>query len=90
VTIRILEAWPWVAALQNQQLLPEAKIICDQQRLWSDRRRNRPQQTAKHSRPPPRCWTSRRLTLFNVINEMGLSDTNFAPFRGLAQADRTR
>jgi hypothetical protein len=51
-TIRILEAWPWVAALQNQQLLPEAKIICDQQHLWSDSRGNRPQQTAKHSPLP--------------------------------------
>ena len=50
-TIRILEAWPWVAALQNQQLLPEAKIICDQQYLRPDGRSNRPQQTYIHLSP---------------------------------------
>jgi hypothetical protein len=59
-TIRILEAWPWLAALQNQQLLPEAKIICDQQHLWSDSRSNRPQQTAKHS-PLPLLSDGKRL-----------------------------
>jgi hypothetical protein len=32
--VRILEAWPWFAALQNHQLLPEAKIIRDQQHLF--------------------------------------------------------
>jgi hypothetical protein len=46
--VGILEAWPWFASVQDQQLLPEAKIVCDQQRLWSDSRSNRPQQTAKH------------------------------------------
>jgi hypothetical protein len=25
--VRILDAWPWLATLQDQQLLPEAKII---------------------------------------------------------------
>jgi hypothetical protein len=34
--VRILKAWPWLAALQNQELLPEAKIVGDQQRLWLD------------------------------------------------------
>jgi hypothetical protein len=46
--VGILDAWPWFASVQDQQLLPEAKIVCDQQRLWSDSRSNRPQQTAKH------------------------------------------
>src|SRR5262245_43823046 len=59
-TIAILEAWPWVAALQNQQLLSEAKIICDQQHLRPDGRSNRPQQTAKHS-PLPLLSDGKRL-----------------------------
>ena len=46
--VGILEAWPWFASVQDQQLLPEAKIVCNQQRLWSDSCSNRPQQTAKH------------------------------------------
>jgi hypothetical protein len=36
------------AALQDQYLLPEAKIVCDQQRLWLDSRSKRPQQATKH------------------------------------------
>src|SRR5262249_26509599 len=47
-TVGILLAWPWFVSVQEQQLLPQAKIVCDQQRLWSDSRSNRPQQTAKH------------------------------------------
>jgi hypothetical protein len=36
--VGILKTWPWFASVQDQQLLPEAKIVCDQQRLWSDSR----------------------------------------------------
>jgi hypothetical protein len=46
--VHILKVRPWLAALEDYQLLPEAKIVCDQQRLWSDSRSKRPQQTAKH------------------------------------------
>jgi hypothetical protein len=70
-TVRIREAWPRLSALQDQQLLPEAKIVGDQQRLWLGSRSNRPQQTVKHFASPPSCWTSRRLMPFNVINGMG-------------------
>jgi len=34
--------------LQAYQLLPEAKIVCDLQRLWLDSRKKRPKQTAEH------------------------------------------
>jgi len=47
-TVHILKARPRPAALQDYQLLPEAKIVRDQQRLWLDSRSKRPQQTAKH------------------------------------------
>jgi hypothetical protein len=47
-SVRILKARMRLAALQDYQLLPEAKIVCDQQRLWLDSRSKRPQQTAKH------------------------------------------
>jgi hypothetical protein len=43
--VHILTAQPWLAALQDYQLLPKAKIVCDQQRLWSDSCSNRLQQT---------------------------------------------
>src|ERR1700730_1934507 len=66
--VRILEAWSWLAALQNPNLLPETKIIWEQPPLWADSSSNCPQQTAKHS-PLPCCQTSRRLLLFNVVNE---------------------
>jgi len=46
--VRILKARTWLAPLEDHQLLPQAKIVCDQQRLWLDNRSNRPQQTAKH------------------------------------------
>jgi len=46
--VGVLEAWPWFASVQDQQLFPKAKIVCDQQRLWSDNCSNCPQQTAKH------------------------------------------
>jgi hypothetical protein len=47
-SVRVLKARTRLAALKDYQLLPEAKIVCDQQRLWLDRRSKRPQQTAKH------------------------------------------
>jgi hypothetical protein len=34
---------------------------------------------------PRCCRTSRRLLLFNVVNEKSLADYNFAPFRGAAR-----
>jgi len=46
--VRILEARPWLAALQDQQLLAEAKIVCDQQQPWPHGGSKGPQQTAKH------------------------------------------
>jgi hypothetical protein len=46
--VRILKARMRHAALQDQYLLPEAKIVCDQQRLWLDSRSKRPQQATKH------------------------------------------
>ena len=45
--VHIFKARPRLAALQDYQLLSEAKIVCDQQRLWLDSRNKRPQQTAK-------------------------------------------
>jgi hypothetical protein len=41
--VGILETWTWFVSVQDQQLLPEAKIVYDQQRLWSGSRSNRPQ-----------------------------------------------
>src|SRR5262249_31805676 len=47
-SVHILKARPRLAALQEYQLLPEGKIVRDQQSLWLDSRSKRPQQTAKH------------------------------------------
>jgi hypothetical protein len=41
-SVHILKARPWLAALEDYQLLPEAQIVCDQQRLWLDSRSKRP------------------------------------------------
>src|SRR5262249_44206279 len=46
--VRIREARPRLAALQDQQLLAEAKIVCDQQQPWPHRGSKDPQQTVKH------------------------------------------
>jgi len=54
------EARPRLAALQDQQLLPEAKVIRDQQHLWPDSRGDYPQQTAKHSSSQPLDRNRRR------------------------------
>jgi hypothetical protein len=46
--VGFLKARPWLAALQDHQLLPKAKVIRDQQHLWPDSRSDHPQQTPKH------------------------------------------
>ena len=53
--VRILKARTWLAALQDYQLLPEAKIVCNQQRLWSDSRSKRPQANSE-ALPLPLLW----------------------------------
>src|SRR5215467_13523781 len=50
--VRFLKARPWRAALQDRQLLPEAKVIRDQQHPWPHRGSKGPKQPAKHSRLP--------------------------------------
>jgi hypothetical protein len=46
LTVRILEPWPGLSTLQDQQLLAKPKIIYDQQPLWADSGTNHPQQIA--------------------------------------------
>src|SRR5215831_6203580 len=41
-TVHILKARPWLAALQDYQLLAEAKIVCDQKCLWLNCRSKHP------------------------------------------------
>jgi hypothetical protein len=41
-SVHILKARPWLAALQNYQLLAEAKIVCDQKCLWLNSRSKHP------------------------------------------------
>jgi hypothetical protein len=66
--VHLLEARPRRPALQDQQLLPEAKIIGDQQHLWLESRSNSPQQSAKHT-PLPLLSDGKKL-MVNVVNEM--------------------
>jgi sulfur transfer protein SufE len=64
----VLEARPRRPALQDQQLLPEAKITGDQQHLWLESRSNSPQQTAKHT--PFSLLSDGKKSMVNVVNEM--------------------
>src|SRR5262245_21808598 len=74
--VHILKARPRLAALQDYQLLPEAKIVCDQQRLRLDSRSKRPQKTPKHCLSPC-CRTARRLMLINAVNGNGPCGSQF-------------
>src|SRR5262245_486502 len=81
--VHILKPRTWHAALQDQYLLPEAKIVCDQQRLWLGSRSKHPQQTAKHCLSPCCC----RLMLFNAANGKAPRGSQFCALHLVKRAD---
>src|SRR5262245_41141573 len=85
-TVHILKARPRPAALQDYQLLPEAKIVRDQQCLWLDSRSKRPQQTAKHCLCPC-CRTATSLMPFNAVNGNGPCGSQFCALQVLDRGE---
>jgi hypothetical protein len=64
-----------LAALQNQQLLPEAKIITAS--LVGQPQQSRTANSETFTSPPVDGWQEAEV---NVVNEKSLADHNFAPF----------